>query len=82
MPFFFLDIFEDLVSPVVAAQSFLATACQKRKNTLDPVMGFCNQVLNGARDARKKDGVLNVIGQVAETLMKVQNMYMYVMMWW
>ena len=69
---FLPDIFEDLVSPVVAAQSFLATACQKRRNTLDPVMAFCNQVLNGERDARKKDGVLNVIGQVAETLMKVQ----------
>ena len=57
---------------MVAAQSFLAIACLKRKNTLDPVMAFCNQVLNGERDARKKDGVLNVIGQVAETLMKVQ----------
>ena len=66
-----IDIFEDLVSPVVAAQTFLSTACAKRKNTLDPVMAFCGQVLSGERDARRKDGVLNVIGQVADTLMKV-----------
>ena len=59
------------MSPVVAAQSFLASACLKRKNTLEPVMTFCVQVLNGKRDARKKDGALNVIGQVADTLMKV-----------
>ena len=59
----------------MAAQSFLATACMKRKNTLDPVMAFCIQVLNGERDARKKDGALNVIGQVADTLMKVYGIH-------
>ena len=44
-------------------------------------MGFCNQVLTGERDARKKDGVLNVIGQVADTLMKVQISNIYVPRW-
>ena len=46
---------------------------------LDPVMGFCVHVLQQAlelppeqKEPRKKDGALNVIGQVAEVLMKVQ----------
>lgn len=67
------DIFEDLVSPVVAAQVFLAEACQKRKNILDPVMMFCVQILNNSsenRDPRKKDGALNVIGTTSDVLMK------------
>jgi len=68
------DIFEDLLSPVVSAQNFLATACMKRKAVLDPVMGYCVGMLNQPaeqRGPRKKDGALNVIGQVAEVLMKV-----------
>ncbi|XP_019855725.1 PREDICTED: importin-7-like [Amphimedon queenslandica] len=67
------DIFEDLVSPVVAVQVFLSEACHKRKNILDPVMGYCIQILNEPaekRDPRKKDGALNVIGTTAEVLMK------------
>lgn len=75
-PFSFslLDIFEDLVSPVVAVQVFLSEACQKRKNILDPVIGYCVQILDEPseeRDPRKKDGALNVIGTTAEVLMKV-----------
>ena len=71
---FLLDIFEDLVSPVVAVQVFLSEACQKRKNILDPVMVYCVQILSEPpekRDPRKKDGALNVIGTTAEVLMKV-----------
>ena len=73
---FFVDIFEDLVSPVVAAQVFLAEACQKRKNILDPVMMFCVQILNNSsenRDPRKKDGALNVIGTTSDVLMRVRS---------
>ena len=62
------------MSPVVAVQVFLSEACHKRKNILDPVMGYCVQILNEPaekRDPRKKDGALNVIGTTAEVLMKV-----------
>lgn len=71
---FLADIFEDLLSPLVAAQHFLANACSKRKAVLDPVMAFCVQVLGlppEQRDPTKKDGALHVIGQVSEILMKV-----------
>ena len=74
LSFSFSDIFEDLVSPVVAVQVFLSEACQKRKNILDPVLGYCVQILrepSEKRDPRKKDGALNVIGTTAEVLMKV-----------
>ncbi len=69
------DIFEDLLSPIVAAQNFLVSACSKRKAVLDPVMAMCVQVLElppDQKDPRKKDGALNIIGQVAEVLMKVR----------
>ena len=71
------DIFEDLVSPVVAAQMFLSDACKKRKNVLDPVMVFCVQILNESaenRNPRRKDGALNVIGTTADVLMKVRSL--------
>ena len=79
------DIFEDLVSPTVAAVHFLARACAKRKDTLDPVMEACVKILNipaQQREPSKKDGALHVIGQVAETLLKVcclQNYYVWAM---
>ena len=63
------------MSPVVAAQAFLTTACDKRRNILDPIMGFCIQVLNQPKDeanARKRDGALHVIGSASDILMKVQ----------
>ena len=73
-----IDIFEDLISPVVAGQMFLADACQKRKNILDPIMVFCVQILMKpaeTRDPRRKDGALNVIGSTADVLMKVNYIY-------
>ena len=71
---FIADIFEDLVSPLVAGQHFLTRACSKRKGILDPVMAYCVQILNipaDQRDPRKKDGALHVIGSVAEVLITV-----------
>ncbi len=71
---FLSDIFEDLVSPTVAAISFLARACEKRKGVLDPVMALCIQILDtppSQRDPSKKDGALHVIGQVSTSLTKV-----------
>jgi hypothetical protein len=68
------DIFEDLVSPAVAVQVFLAECCQKRRDILDPVMAYCVQILNepaDKRDPSRKDGALNVIGTTSDILMKV-----------
>ena len=70
---FSLDMFEDLISPLVAAQHFLTQACTKRKGVLDPVLEFCVSILQlppEQRDYRKKDGALHVIGSVYEVLMK------------
>ena len=72
--FVLADIFEDLISPTVAATSFLARACEKRKVILDPVMSLCIQVLDtptNQRDPSKKDGALHVIGQVSSALIRV-----------
>ncbi|XP_031553148.1 importin-7-like [Actinia tenebrosa] len=70
------DIFEDFVSPVVAASTLLHTAVSKRKQVLDPTMAFCVQVLQlppEQRDPRKKDGALHIIGTLADLLLKKKN---------
>ena len=75
------DIFEDLVSPTVAATHFLSRACAKRKGTLDPVMAVCIQILDTPQEQRQpsqKDGALHVIGQVAETLLTVRMFKLFV----
>jgi hypothetical protein len=66
-------VFEDLVSPLIAAQHFITQACTKRKGVLDPVLAFCISILQTPpeqRDCRKKDGALHVLGSVYEVLMK------------
>ena len=71
-----VDIFEDFVSPVAAAATFLHTAVSKRKQVLDPTMNFCVHLLNlpeGKRDPKQKDGVLHMIGTLGDILLKVHN---------
>ena len=66
-------MFEDMVSPVIAAQNLLTMACTKRKAVLDPVLAFCISILQQPpeqRDYRKKDGALHILGSVYEALMK------------
>ena len=73
-PVALVDIFEDLVSPLVAAQHFLTNCCAKRKNILDPVMAYCVHILDTPaeqRDPTRKDGALHVVGSVADILLKV-----------
>ena len=68
-------MYEDFVSPVTAAQSFLRKATEKRKQILDPVMNFCVQILNTpaeTRNPRQKDGILHMIGTLSDILLKVQ----------
>ena len=38
------DVFEDFVSPVMAAQSLLHSACKKRKDMLQKTMAFLTRV--------------------------------------
>ncbi|XP_046861110.1 importin-7-like [Xenia sp. Carnegie-2017] len=69
------DVYEDFVSPVTAAQSFLRKATEKRKQILDPVMNFCVQILNApaeTRNPRQKDGILHMIGTLSDILLKKQ----------
>ena len=68
----FTDVFEDFLSPVIAAQTLFYSAASKRKEVLQKSMGFCMQVLTqGSVNPRQKDGALHMIGAVAEVLLKV-----------
>ncbi|KAK7098741.1 importin-7-like [Littorina saxatilis] len=65
------DVFEDFLSPVMAAQTVFHTATAKRKEVLNKAMGFCMSVLtNPTVEPRQKDGALHMIGAVAEVLLK------------
>lgn len=57
-----LDIFEDFVSPVSAAQTLLHSACKKRKDMLQKTMQFILQVLTASNaDAKQKDGAMHMV---------------------
>lgn len=65
------DVFEDFLSPVIAAQTLFYSAASKRKEVLQKAMGFCMQVLTQPQvDPRQKDGALHIIGAVAEVILK------------
>ncbi|XP_061173648.1 importin-7-like [Saccostrea echinata] len=65
------DVFEDFLSPVIAAQTLFYSAASKRKEVLQKAMGFCMQVLTQPQvNPRQKDGALHMIGAVAEVLLK------------
>lgn len=65
------DVFEDFLSPVIAAQTLFYSAASKRKEVLQKAMGFCMQVLTQPQvDPRQKDGALHMIGAVAEVILK------------
>lgn len=65
-------MFEDFLSPVIAAQTLFYSAASKRKEVLQKAMGFCMQVLTQPSiEPRQKDGALHMIGAVAEILLKV-----------
>ena len=66
------DVFEDFLSPVIAAQTLFYSAASKRKEVLQKSVGFCMQILTqGDIAPRQKDGALHMIGAVAEVLLKV-----------
>ncbi|BFZ04143.1 hypothetical protein BsWGS_07182 [Bradybaena similaris] len=65
------DVFEDFLSPVMAAQTVFHSATAKRKEVLNKAMGFCMSVLTNPNSMpRQKDGALHMIGAVAEVLLK------------
>ncbi|CAG2214732.1 IPO7 [Mytilus edulis] len=65
------DVFEDFLSPVIAAQTLFYSAASKRKEVLQKAMGFSMQVINEPNvNPRQKDGALHMIGAVAEVLLK------------
>lgn len=71
----FLDVFEDFVSPVTAAQTLLHSVAKKRKDMLQKAMEFVMTVLtNPASTPRQKDGALHMVGTVADVLLKVNSL--------
>lgn len=65
------DIYEDLVSPVTAAQALLLSTVRKRKEMLEKTMVFLMQVLTTQGvDPRHKDGVMHMIGTMGNVLLK------------
>lgn len=68
-----LDVFEDFVSPVTAAQTLLHSSCKKRKEMLQKTMVMITQILtNNATEPPQKDGALHMVGSLADILLKKQ----------
>lgn len=58
----FLDIFEDYISPVSAAQTLLHSACKKRKDMLQKTIQLCVEILtNPNSNDKQKDGALHMV---------------------
>ncbi|CBY39595.1 unnamed protein product [Oikopleura dioica] len=64
------DVFEDFISPNTAAQTVLHTACSKRKQVLEITINFCSSKIQDGCKPQEQDGVLHIIGSVADALMK------------
>lgn len=74
---FLIDIFEEYLffSPNASAKSYLKEATKKRKNVLQGVIEYVNELLNmdaSQRNPKHKDGALHVLGSLADTLYKVR----------
>uniref|UniRef100_A0A6G1S9U3 Importin-7 n=1 Tax=Aceria tosichella TaxID=561515 RepID=A0A6G1S9U3_9ACAR len=65
------DIFEEYISPVSASQNLLHSLCKKRRDMLQKTMAFVIDVLNKQQaEPRAKDGVLHMVGSIADVLNK------------
>ncbi|MCL4127370.1 UNVERIFIED_CONTAM: hypothetical protein GTU68_054243 [Idotea baltica] len=65
-----IHIYEDLVSPVTAAQALLLSVVRKRKEMLEKTMIFLVQVLGSPEvEGRHKDGVFHMIGSMGNILL-------------
>jgi importin-7 len=65
------DVFDDISSPVPAAESLLHSLCKTRKGILNSVMAAFYQIINNpAITPKEKDGALHMIGSLADVLPK------------
>lgn len=73
-----IDVFEDFISPVTAAQTLLHSIAKKRKEMLQKSMEFVMTVLtNPNSHPRQLDGALHMVGTVADVLLKVTDISMH-----
>lgn len=66
---FKFDIFEDLHNPSYASGALL-TAISKRKDTMQPILGFVIHILASSQNPREIDGALHMVGELANQLCK------------
>lgn len=65
------DVFDDVSSPVPAAESLLHSLCKTRKGILNNVMtAFLTIINNPNITPKEKDGALHMVGSLAEVLPK------------
>ncbi|KAF6031490.1 IPO7 [Bugula neritina] len=67
------DVFEEYLSPAMAAQTLLHNSAGKRQQVLNNTVEFCMQVLTGQKGAvtgRQKDGILHMLGALSTILLK------------
>lgn len=67
------DVFEEFLSPSMAAQTLLSTAASKRKQVLNNTVEFCMSVLarqDPPATPRQIDGVLHILGALSTILLK------------
>lgn len=65
------DVFDDISSPVPAAESLLHSLCKTRKGILTNVMNAFLTIINNPNiTPKEKDGALHMVGSLAEVLPK------------
>lgn len=65
------DVFDDISSPVPAAESLLHGLCKTRKGILNSVMSAFFQIINNPNiTPKERDGALHMIGSLADVLPK------------
>ncbi|CAF3715518.1 unnamed protein product [Adineta steineri] len=66
-----LDILDEYISPVSAAELFLADAVAKRKDVLMKTVSFLGTIIhNDTITPKQKDGVLHMLGVIGNVLIK------------
>jgi importin-7 len=65
------DVFDDISSPVPAAESLLHSLCKTRKGILNNVMNAFLTIINNPNiTPKEKDGALHMVGSLADVLPK------------
>ena len=66
-----LDILDEYISPVSAAELFLADAVAKRKDVLMKTVAFLGTIIhNDTVTSKQKDGILHMLGVIGNVLIK------------